>query len=266
MVRTLRLGPRTLAYDDLGADAGAAAPLVLLHAFPFDRRMWTDAIAALGPGLRLLAPDLRGFGASELGATGFSIADLADDVAALLDACGLERATIAGLSMGGYVALAFAARHPDRLAALALCDTKAGPDAPEARKGRDEAIALVRAEGVAPFADRQLPRLLAADAAPELRRRVRPLMDQPADGVAAALAALRDRPDRRPELGAIRCPTLVIVGSEDALTPPAEAAALAAGVPGARLVEIAGAGHLPNLEAPTRFAEALGGFARRPAG
>jgi 3-oxoadipate enol-lactonase len=255
---TLALPDRTLGYDV----TGDGPPVVLLHAFPFDRRFWAPTVARLAPAARVVTPDLRGFGASSPGPDGYGIADLADDVVRLLDALGLPTATVAGLSMGGYVALALAARHPGRLARLVLADTKAGPDTPEARRGRDEAIALVRAEGVAPFADRQVPRLLAPGADARVRADVRALMDQPAAGVVNALAALRDRPDRRADLAAIACPTLVVVGAEDALTPPAEARALAAAIPGARLVELPGAGHLPNLETPDALAAALADFVR----
>jgi 3-oxoadipate enol-lactonase len=241
-----------LAYDQIGA----GQTLVLLHAFPLDRRMWRHTAASLAGAHQVIAVDLRGFGESPLSAEPFSIADLADDVAGLLDTMGVARAAVCGLSMGGYVALAFAARHAARLDALILADTKAGPDTPEARKGRAEAIALVDAEGVGAYLDKQIPRLLAPSAPPALRAQVHALGDQRPQAVTAGLAALRDRPDRQPELAAIRCPTLVIVGAEDGLTPPAEARAMADAIAGARLVEIPGAGHLSNLEAPEAFVEA----------
>lgn len=240
---------RTMSYES----TGAGRPLVLLHAFPFDGRMWRRTAADLER--QVIAPDLRGFG--ESAPAPFSIADLADDVAALLDVLGLERAAVGGLSMGGYVALAFAQRHPARLAALVLADTKAGPDTPEARKARGEAIALVQAKGVEAYLEQNLPRLLAPGASHAVRDDVRSLGRQQPGSVIAGLEALRDRPDRRGELAAIRAPTLVIVGAEDALTPPTEARAMADAIPGARLVEIAGAGHLSNLEAPAAFMQAL---------
>jgi pimeloyl-ACP methyl ester carboxylesterase len=118
-----RCGDREIAYDDAGA-GGPAAPVVLLHPFPFDRRYWAATAAALAPAYRVLSVDARGFG--EAPASGpFAIADLADDLAALLDALGIAAATLVGLSMGGYAALAFARRHPARLAALVLADTRA---------------------------------------------------------------------------------------------------------------------------------------------
>jgi 3-oxoadipate enol-lactonase len=237
-----------LAYETVGT----GRPLVLLHAFPFDRRMW-QGIAL--PGRTLIVPDLRGFGESPL--RPFVIADLADDVASLLDALGLPRAAVGGLSMGGYVALAFARRHRDRLEGLVLADTKAGPDSAEARQGREEAIALVRTQGVPGYLDKHLPRLLSAAAPEPVRNRARTLGNQSAASVITGLEALRDRPDRRPELPDIACPTVIIVGSEDGLTPLSEAKVLAEAIPQARLVEIPGAGHLANLEAPEAFARAV---------
>lgn len=252
----IEIGDRSLSYDV----AGDGPALVLLHAFPFDHRFWRPTVERLSPRMKVVTPDLRGFGTSERGTPGYGIADMADDVARLLDLLRLPTATVAGLSMGGYVALAFADRHPGRLARLVLCDTKAGPDSPEARKGRDEAIALVRAQGVGAYADRQMSRLLAPGATPAVIAEVRALMEQPVEGVVAGLEALRDRPDRREELGRIACPTLVVVGREDALTPPSEAEALAQAIPGAQRIELPGAGHLPNLETPDAFAEALARF------
>jgi 3-oxoadipate enol-lactonase len=170
---------------------------------------------------------------------------------------GLERATIGGLSLGGYVALAFAARHAHRLEALVLADTKAAPDTPEARAGREAAMILVREQSVAVFVEQQLPKLLSAGASPEVRTRTRELGRQNQEAVLAALPALRDRPDRRPELKAIACPTLIVVGELDVLTPPAEAESMRAAIPGARLRRLPAAGHLSALEDPRAFAAAL---------
>jgi pimeloyl-ACP methyl ester carboxylesterase len=150
-----------------------------------------------------------------------------------------------------------AQRHPARLEALVLADTKATPDTPEAREARGQAIALVKAQGVPAYLEKQLPRLLAPRAPASLRDEVRTLGEQRPEAVIAGLEALRDRPDRRAELSSIACPTLVIVGAEDALTPPAEAKAMADAIPNARLIELPGAGHLSNLEAPDAFSAAL---------
>jgi pimeloyl-ACP methyl ester carboxylesterase len=240
---------------------GSGPALVLVHAFPFDSRMWRKTAAALAGRCQVITPDTRGFGLSDLGSDGFSIADLADDVAALLDVLDLPAATVGGLSMGGYVALAFARRHRDRLKSLILADTKAAADTPEARQGREAAITLVQTQGVGALLEKQIPRLLSASASDSLRDEVRALGAQPPDAVIAAIRALRDRPDRTSELPEITVPTLIVVGTQDALSPAGEGRAMAAAMPDARVVEIPGAGHLSNLQNPDAFAAALEGFA-----
>jgi 3-oxoadipate enol-lactonase len=251
-----RIGDRELAYERYGS----GKPIVLLHAFPFDGCMWRDAGQALGEFCRVIVPDMRGFGASDLGPGEPSIADMADDVAALLDSLGMSQATVGGLSMGGYVALAFASRHPRRLERLILADTRAAADSDKARAGRADALALVEREGVAALVERQIPLLLSPGASQSIREEVRQLGRQSAAGVCAGIRALRDRPDRQAELPAIDCPTLVIVGQEDRISPPAEMAAMARAIPNARLLEIAGAGHLSNLEKPAEFVAAISNF------
>jgi pimeloyl-ACP methyl ester carboxylesterase len=250
-----RIGNRKLAYDSYGS--GAA--LVLVHAFPLDRRMWAATGPALAPRCRVIAPDMRGFGASDL-ADG-SIADMADDVAALLDQLGIERAIVGGLSLGGYVSLAFAARHKERLERLILADTRSAADSDVTRAGRAAALALVDAQGVPPLVERQLAVLLSPAASEAVRAQVRSIGNaQQAAGVKAGICALRDRPDRQNELSAIACPTLLLVGKEDKISLPAEMAVMASAIPGSRLVEIAAAGHLSNLENPTDFIAAVGSF------
>jgi 3-oxoadipate enol-lactonase len=252
----ISIGPRQLAYESVGS--GPA--LVLVHAFPFDSRMWRKTATALASQRRVITPDMRGFGLSDLGSGDHSIADMADDVASLLDALKLPAATVGGMSMGGYVALAFARRHRNRLQSLVLADTKAAADTPDARQGRQAAITLVETQGVAALLEKQIPRLLSASASEGLRAEVRRLGAQPPNAVIAAIRALRDRPDRTAELPEIAVPTLVVVGTQDALSPPEDGRAMAASMPRARVVEIPGAGHLSSLENPDAFAAALAGF------
>jgi len=252
----LRIGDRDLAYEVYGS----GKPLVLVHAFPFDGRMWRATAQALAGKCRVIVPDMRGFGDSDLGPGDPSIADMADDVAVLLDHLGMAQATVGGLSMGGYIALAFAARHRPRLGGLILADTRAAADSEQARAGRADALALVEKQGVPALLERQLAVLLSPPASEDLRQEVRELGRQTAAGVCAAIRALRDRPDRQAELPLIACPTLVIVGTADKLSPPPELAGLARAIPNARLTEIAGAGHLSNLERPAEFVAALAGF------
>jgi pimeloyl-ACP methyl ester carboxylesterase len=166
--------------------------------------------------------------------------------------------------MGGYIVFELARRDPDRLKAIVLADTKAEADSPEARRGRDELAALAARDGAGPVADRLVPRLLSATtraAQPEVVRQVREMIErQPVPGIVGALTALRDRPDSRPTLGAVRVPTLVLVGEDDELTPPAAAQAMAAAIAGAQYVAIPAAGHLAPLEQPLAVARALGDF------
>jgi pimeloyl-ACP methyl ester carboxylesterase len=260
-------GNLLMEYDD----TGSGIPVVLLHAFPLDRQMWRSQVAALADRYRLIVPDQRGFGGTG-GFTGTpSIAALADDAAGLLDAIGVrEPVVLAGLSMGGYVALAFARAYPGRLRGLVLADTRSGPDTAEGKANRDKLIEFTRTHTAADVIGLLLPKMVSDETRsrrPEVVAEVKRIASaQTPDGIIGALQALRDRPDAGPWLGAIRAPTLVVVGTDDQLTPVPTAEALAAAIPGARLEKIQGAGHLSNLERPDEFNAALrsflGGLAR----
>ena len=250
-----QIGGGDLAYDT----RGSGPALVLLHAFPLDRRMWAEELARLSDVRRVIAVDLRGFGESPLWGEP-SVDDYADDVARLLDALGIPMAAVAGLSMGGYVALAFAARHRGRLSALILADTRAAADSEVARAAREATMRQVRQDGPAAFLDGVPERLLSRHASEDLRARVRALCDDRAEAVLAGTRALAGRPDRTSLLPAIDVPTLVVCGGEDTTSPAPEMRNLAQAIPGAEYVEIAGAGHLSNLESPGRFDDALARF------
>jgi len=242
---------------------GEGLPVLLVHGFPLDRTMWRHQIAGLSR-CRRIAPDLRGAGASSVPTDGYTVAHYADDLVAVLDALGVRQTVVCGHSMGGYIVFELARRYPDRLKAIVLADTKAEADSPEARRGRDELAALAARDGAGPVADRLVPRLLSATtraAQPEVVRQVREMIErQPVPGIVGALTALRDRPDSRPTLAAVRVPTLVLVGEDDELTPPAAAQAMAAAIAGAQYVAIPAAGHLAPLEQPLAVARALGDF------
>jgi len=242
-------------------EMGEGPAVVLLHGYPLDGAMWSGVARGMSGRFRVLKPDLPGRGETAAASEG-RMEDYADFVAAILDALP-GPAGLAGFSMGGYVALALARRRPARLAALALVDTRAAGD-DEAGKGkRNEAIATVTASGVAPIAEAMLPRLLGGQSlsnADLVERVKRIMLRQKPETVAADLAAMRDRPDAREDLPQIVCPTLVVVGEHDALTPPADSEAMAAAIPGARLARIAGAAHLTPMERPGAVAAALGDF------
>jgi pimeloyl-ACP methyl ester carboxylesterase len=244
----------------LACDVYDRRPVVLLlHAFPLDRRMWRPVGALLEPRARVLAPDLPGFGASAAVTADPSLDVWADLVANWLSvAAGDRPVVVCGLSMGGYLALRLADRHPDRLAALVLADTGAGADGDADRAARNQRIAMVTDQGVGPLVDALLPRLLGPTARPEVETEVRRIAgEQTRAGVTAALAAMRDRPDSTRLLTQIRVPALVVVGADDALTPPSVARSIAEALPHGRLRVIPGAGHLSAVEAPDAFARAL---------
>lgn len=249
-----------IAYDD----EGRGRTLLLFHAFPLARWMWEAQARALAPSSRVVRMDARGFGESAPAGGALTMDAIADDGARLLDRLGIDAAVVGGCSMGGYAAFAFARRHPGRLTGLYLQDTKAPPDTDEARANRKALAARVLAEGAAAAADSMLPKLLGETThrdQPLLVARVREgILGARPEAIAAALAGLGAREDSRPTLPAIRVPTLVVVGEEDALTPPAEAEAIAAAIGGARLVRVPGAGHLANLEAPAAVNGALATF------
>lgn len=251
----------TLGFDEAGQ---GDPPVVFLHGYPFDRTMWRDQLLTLERH-RLIAVDLRGFGVSEQGDPRVSIEQYADDIAALLDVLAVPRAIVVGLSMGGYVALAFAERHPERLAGLALIDTRAEADSADARAGRSATIATIASEGTAGPNTAMAAKLFAEDTAAEVRERVRAMMAraEPA-AMIAALGAMRDRPDRLGTLGALSgVPLLVMVGTEDRITPPLDSRKMAEAAPGAELVEVEGAGHLAPVERPATVNEALQAFLDR---
>ena len=252
-----------MSYDDTG---GSGAALVLLHGFPFDRSMWRGQAEALGGEFRVVAPDLRGAGETHLGVGGVTMETLAEDVAALLDGLNLGRVVLGGLSMGGYVAFEFFRKFPERVRALVLADTRPQTDNEEGRRAREENARRALQEGMAPIVEAMLPKLLSAgtrERGGEVLRRVRAMMlGTSPEGAAAALRAMAVRRDQTDLLPSINVPTLIVVGSEDAVTPPADAEAMGAKVEGSRLVVVEGAGHLSNVERPEEFNRALVEFLR----
>jgi pimeloyl-ACP methyl ester carboxylesterase len=248
---------------------GSGLPLLLLHAFPLDHSMW-DRQAPLAESLRLIVPDQRGFGGSQ-GSLPQSIEQLADDAVALLDALHVaEPAVVCGVSMGGYVAQHLAARHPDRVSALVLVDTKLEADTPEARAGRADLAAKVGRLGQSILADAMVPRLLAAAPHVQTTDRVgiedllrRTIVAQPVETIQAALAALGGRPDMTEAMRRVRVPTLLVVGAEDTITPPACMEAATRVLPDARLLVVPEAGHMTPLERPAVFNAALLEFLRK---
>jgi pimeloyl-ACP methyl ester carboxylesterase len=246
-------------------DIGGGTPLVLLHAFPLSSAMWLAQREGLAAKFRVLTPDLRGFGGSALGTDEPSVDAMADDVAALLDDRGIDRAIIGGHSMGGYVALAFCRRHPDRVLGAVLADTKATADTDEARDARLRTAERLEADGTVEvlLAD-LLPRLVG----PTTMRtralvygRVRGLVQSaPPQAAAWAQRAMAARPDSLDALAGFRPPVLVLHGTEDAIITEDDARTMAQALPNAELIVIPGAGHLTAVEQPQLFNDAVTEF------
>jgi 3-oxoadipate enol-lactonase len=252
---TAALNGTELHWRDAGRGHRA---VVLLHAFPLHSGMWTRQIEALAATHRVIAPDYRGLGGTGGSPEPSTMALLAGDVRALLGHLRVERAAVVGLSMGGYLALELWRQAPGLFTGLALCDTKAGADTPEGAAGREAFAKSALTQGLHWVADQMAPRLLKPSPDPAALAEVRTLIGGGTPvGVAAAQRGMALRPDSTPTLATIGCPTLVVVGAEDGLTPPAEAERLAAGVRGATLARLDGAGHLPNIEQPAAFNAAL---------
>ena len=245
---------------------GQGPAVLFLHAFPLGLAMWDDQVVALAATHQVIRFDARGFGGSPPGDGLLSMERIADDAVALLDQLGVGQSVVCGCSMGGYAAFAMMRRHPERVRALVLQDTRAGADQPAARANRTALAEQVLKEGAQAAADAFLLRLLGGTTQrdrPQLVEKVRQIiLGTSPRGIADALIGLASRADSTPTLREIRVPTLVAVGEEDVLTPPSEAEAMVQAIPGASLAIIPRAGHLSNLENPEAFNQALLGFLR----
>ncbi len=245
-------------------DEGSGPALLLVHAFPLNSAMWEPQIAAFRDHMRILVPDLRGFGKSELGQAPAALDSYADDLIALLDHVRLDRVAVCGLSMGGYISFALLRKAPERIAALILADTRAGADSDEGHAGRLVNAKKAEDEGVLAVGEPMLGKLIAPTAPESLREQLRTIMgNNRPEGVAAALRSMAARPDSTKLLDTIKVPTLIIVGSEDLLTPPAESETMHNAIKNSKLVQITGVGHLSNLEAAETFNQAVLDFMNR---
>lgn len=236
-------------------------PVLLIHGYPFSHTMWFSTIASLGANARVIAPDLPGFGKTPvLAETKPSMSAYADFLARLLDENQEKTAIIAGMSMGGYVALAFAEKYPQRVQGIGLISSQAAADTPEARQNRLELIKKIRANGPSVAVDAVLPKMFSEEKGkrPEIK-------EYPIEGAAAAgveglswaLEAMAKRKDRTEFLQSVTCPVLIVHGSEDRIVHGARARQLAEGLRDPILVELRGVGHASPLEAPDHVASAL---------
>ncbi|CAG0937741.1 3-oxoadipate enol-lactonase [Thermoflexales bacterium] len=241
----------SIEYDDIGN----GVPLLLIHGFPLDRTLWRTQIAGLSQIFRVIAPDLRGFGqSSDTDGEAVTMDQYAADLKSLLDSVNVKQAVVGGISMGGYIALAFYAQYPDRVKGLILANTRAIPDAEEGKQSRLANAQKVGEAGSSFLVETMAPKMLGSAAKPEIEIAVRSMMArQHAPGVMSALRGMAVRPDRTTLLRFATVPTLIVSGSEDALIPPADSEAMQALMPNSRLVIIPDAGHLSNLDKADAF-------------
>lgn len=248
-------------------DAGLGVPVVLLHGYPFNLSLWNEQVAALSSSYRVIAPDLRGLGESDASPGPATMNRMAQDVAALLDQLQISRVAIGGLSMGGYVTLAFYKQFPSRVRALILADTRAQADTEEGKQLRFQQAEKALAEGMAAIADSMLPKLLTPDTVskrPELVKRVRDMMlKTKPEGAAGALLGMAERDDQTALLSRITCPALIIVGQEDPITPVADSEKMKREIAGSQLVVMEKAAHVSNLERPEQFNEEMVRFLKQ---
>ncbi len=245
-------------------DTSRGRPLVLLHGFPLDRSMWRPITPLIREGWRVMAPDLPGLGESAVRER-VSIADLADAVFATLDAIGVrDKIVLGGLSMGGIVCMEAWRRYAHRIAAMLLIDTRPNDETPEGRTARYTIAANIERDGPRVVADAMRGRLFAPCTPTDLQEDwFARIARQPRLGSAACSRALGDRADSWPTLPTISVPTLVMVGDQDAITPPDLARLMHSKIPGADFAMIRDAGHMPPIEQPRATSEAINAFLTR---
>ncbi|MBK7777366.1 MAG: alpha/beta fold hydrolase [Sandaracinaceae bacterium] len=247
----------TLSFSFIDDGDAQAVPVVFLHAFPYHSGMWEAQREGLKGHARFIAFDVQGAGTRSQDGTAYMLEHVVDDWLALLDHLEIETCVLAGLSMGGYVALRAVARAPERVRGLILANTQAGADSDTAKLGRAEGLRVLRRGGAAAFVAAQIAKQLSPHTQatlPALSKQLLSLASGATEGgVAASLVAIATRSDHTASLRDIAVPTLLIAGADDVVTPPALLQVLADHIPGATLHVLAGAGHLSNLEAEAEF-------------
>jgi pimeloyl-ACP methyl ester carboxylesterase len=245
-------------------ESGEGVPIVLIHGHPFDCTMWHPQLEAGITGYRLIAPDLRNFGKTTSPNPAADFATYAKDLVALADALGLAKFYVAGLSMGGQIALEVAIAAPERLLGLILCDTFAELDTPEKKDGRFALADRLDAEGMDKYAEEVLPKMLCAETIERNHKLAAELLAMmkraPAAGASAALRARAGRRDYLPLLPTLKVPTLIVVGINDQFTPVSDAELMHRSIRESTLLVFADAGHITNMEQPAIFNRALAEF------
>jgi pimeloyl-ACP methyl ester carboxylesterase len=244
-------------------ESGRGLPLVLLHGFPLDSRIWRKQRESLADSFHVITPDLRGFGKSQSNES-FTMKSLADDVHAFLAEIGALPAVLGGLSMGGYVALEYVKKYPTDLRGLLLIDTRAEGDSTEGKQARTKMIELVKEKGPPAVAEQMMPKMLAPDSLKgkdDVVRELQQIMQScPATTIINALLAMRDRTDHTSDLPSIGAETLIVVGEADSITPVASAEKMHTAIPNSQLTIIPKAGHMTSMEQPQALNDAIHSF------
>lgn len=239
---------------------GRGAPLVLIHGYPLDHTIWEKAAPLLEKDFDLILPDMRGFGQSSAVESTYTVADLASDVAGLLDHLKVGKAFVAGHSMGGYVALAFARAYPQRLAGLGLISSQVSSDPADGKAGRYKTAAAVAESGVGLVAEAMSPKLSADVHVQSFAREL--IGRQKTAGVIGALKAMAERPDSTDVLKTLKVPLVIVHGDADALIPVERGRGMKAAIPGIHYAELPGIGHMAMMENPQAVADALKFFVK----
>ncbi len=244
------------------SDEGKGTPIILLHAFAADHVLWEPQVRTLSLQYRVIALDLRGFGASgETDGTAIFVDQYADDVIALLNKLGIEKAVIGGISLGGYVALSLAQRYPQSMLGLILCNTRAGADSEPAKAARVSLVQKIEQYGSAAVVEFYGDKLFGPKMSTQAKTSVRNMMlRQRPQSLISALLGMAQRPDRSPILDNIGLPTLIISGTADTLIPSSESLFMHRHIRDSAFVDIPDAGHLSNIDKPEEFNRAVNDF------
>jgi len=261
----IELNGARINYQERGLPQGLS--IVFIHGFPFNNTMWAHQMMALPQEYRAISFDVRGHGESDIADGQYSIELFTDDLISLLDHLGIRQAVLCGLSMGGYIALRAAERHPDRIQALVLCDTRSEPDSNEARVKRASQIKAVKSQGVKPFAESFVKAVFAQETFkqnPELVASIQSVIESTSPlSICGTLLALAARTDTTQALAGIKVPTLILVGEHDALTPPSASQSMHSHIKGSEIHIVPKAAHMSNMENPTYFNDKLLAFLKK---
>lgn len=260
--KKINTGELTISYYDEGKHD--APCIIFIHGFPFNKSMWENQLEAFKHHYRVLAYDVRGHGNADSGIGAFSISDFAKDLFLFMDALHLEKITLCGLSMGGYIALTAVQQQPERITSLILCDTQCAADSEDGKKKRMDTINAIREKGLTTYAQDSVKKLFSQHSLTHKKEVVmaveQTILQTKPQTIIDTLMALAGRKETCASLPLLKIPVLLLVGKEDQITPPAAAQKMHDLIDGSTLEEIDQAGHLSNLENPERFNQHIKSF------